>query len=528
MPTYLNRSNQLFLISACFFFLFSAPVFADAEEGSSKQVPSIHQKVQLYPTTKLVAQLISQTEALERQVNNLQHQVNRLQSKRSVRTSNVNSSNKSSHVANSNAQAQDRPTPLGKTSFIGGTPVVTSPYIGVVPSYDASDLLVNFPYVNEDLSLLKQQQRIYSYCSTCSIHPESPLLALSGKIEAQISRVSHTGTAYGESDHDVDLTGAEVDTAVLVNQWSTGYLAFVYDNSQGSSNRRVDNSRVLLDRGFLTIGNLNQLPFYFTLGQYYVPFGQYASAMISDPLTKVLGRVKARAFTLGFYKKFDKNNELNLSAFAFNGDTKSSANSKSHQFGLNADYQFTQNPWSLELGTSYISNIADSGGMQHNGLSSGNSFSGFAGSAASEILDPIPGVGLRTNLGVGSFHFIFAYVAAARSFPLSVLSFDQKPARPQAVHSELDYNFSAFNKPSLIGFAYDQSKDALALLIPKRQYTAIVSTSIWKDTIESLQFSHAVDYPTSDQANGNAGVVPIYGGTSSDINSIILQVGFYF
>ena len=72
-----------------------------------------------------------------------------------------------------------------------------------------------------------------------------------------------------------------------------------YENIPGTSPRRISNSRVFLDRGFIIIGNFNRSPIYGSLGQMYVPFGRYGSNMISLPLTYFIGKTKARAISVG-------------------------------------------------------------------------------------------------------------------------------------------------------------------------------------------------------------------------------------
>ena len=54
-------------------------------------------------------------------------------------------------------------SPSDHPIFIVGTPVISSPYIGINSEFNASDLIVNQPYVNEDLYLLQQQQQIFNY-----------------------------------------------------------------------------------------------------------------------------------------------------------------------------------------------------------------------------------------------------------------------------------------------------------------------------------------------------------------------------
>jgi hypothetical protein len=425
--------------------------------------------------------------------------------------------------------------------FIVGTPVISSPYIGINSEYNASDLVVNQPYVNEDLYLLQQRKQLWNYLHKENNYPQpsTPIVNLSGKVEAQVIHGDQFGNFQNGSATDIDLTGIELDTEVLVNKWITGLIAFVYDNSPPrNSLRRVDNSNVFLDRGFLTIGNLAEFPLYGTIGQFYVPFGQYSSAMISNPFTKILGRTKARAIELGFSKQFNAENNLNLAAFVFRGPSRTSLeNNGLHNYGANVDYTFTKPKWNLDLAASYIRNIADSLGMQRNGNSGDNNFNGFASSENTEVMNPVAGLDTRGTLGVGPVSLTAEYVMAASSFASSTLSFgtqtNLQAARPQAFHTEAAYKFNAWNKPSSIAIGYDHSKDALALLLPKKRYSATASTSIWKNTIESIEFRHDIDYNTTDFAGGpvSPAINPplnIIEGTGKSGNTVTFQIGLYF
>ena len=416
--------------------------------------------------------------------------------------------------------------------FIIGTPVVSSPYIGINSEFNASDLIVNQPYVNEDLYLLQQRKRIYNYLiENGHSFPATPVVNLSGKVESQIYHTSHFGTFQNNSATDIHLTGIELDTEILVNQWVTGLIAFVYDNTPPDmSPRRIDNSHVFLERGFLTIGNLAKFPLYATMGQFYVPFGQYSSSMISDPFTKILGRTKARALELAFSKQFNDENNLNLSTFAFRGPSRTSIdNNGLRNYGANAEYIFTKPKWNIDIAGSYIRSIADSIGMQHNNNDGTNNFEGFATNNNTEILNPVSGLDARGTLSIEAFSVTGEYVTASRSFSQTVLSFNGQGAKPSAFHVEADYKFNVLEKPSAVIIGYDQSKDALGLLIPKKRYIATVSASIWKYTIESLEFRHDIDYSATDVAQGQSGLGfnPI-NGTGKSGNTITLQVGLYF
>lgn len=198
-------------------------------------------------------------------------------------------------------------------------------------------------------------------------------------------------------------------------------------------------------------------------------------------------------------------------------------------YGLNAEYLLTKPHWNIDIAGSFIRNIADSIGMQHNGNSGPNNFEGFATSGNTEMLDPVSGLDARGTLSIQNFSITGEYVTASRSFSQTVLSFNGEGAKPSAIYAEAEYKFNVLEKPSAVIIGFDESKDALALLIPKKRYTATVSTSLWKDTIESLEFRHDIDYRETDSAYGQSslGFNPM-NGTGKSGNTVTLQVGLYF
>jgi len=470
--------------------------------------------------------LVRRTQVLESQLRHLKSQVTYLQRQQSRKTQVTKVTASSTEI--------DIVADPNRPVFIIGTPVISSPYIGINSEYNASDLVVNQPYINEDLYLLQQRRQLRNYLYKQNKFPEmnTPIVNLSGKIEAQIIHGNQFGNLR-RSMTDIDLTGIELDTEVLVNSWVTGLIAFMYDNGPPhTSPRRIDNSRLALERGFLTIGKLDRLPLYSTIGQFYVPFGQYSSAMISNAFTKTLGRTKARAIALGFSTQLNSENNLNLAAFVFRGPSKTSDGNRGlHNYGGNVSYTFSKQKWNLNLAASYIRNITDSVGMQHNGnIDASNGFSGFATNEQTEILNPVAGIDTRGTLSVEPVSLVVEYVTAASPFSVSTLSFgtqnNLRGAKPEAFHTELAYKFSAWKKPSGLAVSYDQSKDALALLIPKKRYSMTASTSIWKDTIESIEFRHDVDYSATDVSVGQR-LTPII-GTGQSANTVTFQIGLYF
>lgn len=416
-----------------------------------------------------------------------------------------------------------------------GVTVTTSPYLGLRSAFDASDLVVNLSTMNEDLRLLQQRQTLENQLCEAGVEPlyvDRPLLELSGAVEGQLVNQDSNGNSNTRTN--IDLTRAELDFLSYVSPVVTGMITMGYDNSplpgivnggqiQGAG-QRIANSRVFLKRGFLTIGDLNKLPFYFSLGQMYAPFGVYTSQLLDAPMTQVLGQTNNRIALIGFYDK-----GIYAEGYGFRGD----AGQPSHvnNGGLNLGYKYTGAHSGFNIGAGFIGNIADSNGMQNTGASL-PFFPGFGFTSETEELQHgVSGVDAHGQVDIGKLTLLGEYVTATRSFSPIDLSYNFSGAKPSAFHLEADYTAHMFCWPTVFSAAYDHSYEALGLNLPRSSYFAVITTSIWKDTIEAIEYRHDDNYPPSDFANGNNGLgyfaYPLR-SVGGGVNTITVQAGIYF
>lgn len=410
-------------------------------------------------------------------------------------------------------------------TYIAGTPVITAPYLGSRPAFDGSDYIVNISSINRDVRLMQQRRQLYdAFRSMGYPPPDTPIIALSGRAEP----IGTLGDSYLKNMRaDWDLGSAELDAAASLNEMVQAYISLAYDSSPSRfNNLRISNSSVGLGMGFINIGDLDQSPYYFTAGQLYVPFGRFSSSMVSAPLPMILGRTKARPFILGYKSQTDVGPFAAL--YAFKGDTRLGHSSVE---GINLGYNFKTPNTISELGISFISSIDNSGGMQLNGSAFPN-FGGFAALVnGSESVKQIPGVDVHGNLRFDRYILTAEWVGATQPFRRQDLSFDGRGAQPQAAQLEAAATFRAFDKPASFGVGYQWSKEALALRIPKHRISGVFSISIWKDTVESLEYRHDIDYNQYQYANGaapfgfvNANTL----GTGRSSDTLLAQIGVYF
>lgn len=276
--------------------------------------------------------------------------------------------------------------------------VTLSPYSEIKPIYSQYNLIVKLFDANADLQLLKQQQEIASYRIAHNIKASThPVVALSSSLEAQgISQRDYTGG--GKSD--VNLSHAELDAVSELVSWARAAIFAIYDDTSPTTGARATNSQLRVDAGFITFGNLDKTPWYATLGQIYVPFGQYYNYMVTDPWTKILARTKERAAVLGYSK-----NDWDAAVYGFKGDTYTGdRDNVVNNWGANLYYHTVWREVRLSLGMGYIYNLADSIGMMSNGDTTTGHFTGFK---SSKHLDhAVPAIGLRSLSGYGDYNFV--------------------------------------------------------------------------------------------------------------------------
>lgn len=413
--------------------------------------------------------------------------------------------------------------------------VSTGPYVGVPIQFAGSNLIVNSPSVNTDVQLLGIRKsivkRLNEMGAEITKEQAHSHLLLSGVVEAD------AGYLNSETDRDktsIDLSTVSLDAFFLgPSDWTLGFIELSYVASSpaedvfvSSNNYRVANSRVFVNKAFITIGNFSQSPFYGSAGQFYVPFGTYSSVMISEPLTKILTRTKARAVLLGFQQQDP--NAFYGSAYIFPGYSHTGSSGNINNGGLNLGYKFNRGFFTGNVGGGVIATITDSGGMQlGNNFAGGNSPT--TGVSLERISHRVPGYNLRALLSFGEHIDVIAeYVGAMTRFSASDMQYQGRGAKPYAFDTEGSYSFMIMdNKPSSVGIGYSRSRQALALGIPLNRYYAVFNTSLWRNTLQSLEFRRDQEYAESDTAV-NAGNVPAARENGLHDNAVTAQFDYYF
>jgi hypothetical protein len=522
------RINPVF--SAISIALLSITTAGVAQQGASSNISEEDAKLNA---------LMKKIDAQETNIKKLTAEVNVLKNKRSNAEKKSSSAEKKASQAiteSSAALVQSLKTKASQERLmdLGASPAITSPYLGIPSRWDASDLMVNEPTINEDVELLKRDAQMDKAVTDLGFPlPSNPVLELSGKVEAQ---AYETKPFSGNSQSNITVSAAEMDFVAHVSKWVNGLMDISYDNSAPSAyNGEINaeltsNSHVYVSQGFIVIGNLTQSPFYGTIGLRSLPYGHYSSYMISNPYTQNLFKIKNPAILLGYSPMIGQIGPY-AKVFAFKGDTSiGTASSKINNYGTDIGYLFDLKKISGNIGISAVANVADALGMQANGLTTENEFQGFGyapnQAVTSEVIQHrVPGLGANLEFSKGPYTFIAEGNMATTRFAPQDMTYNGHGAKPGAAHIEGVYNFEKAKYPTSFAIGYDHTWQALALASPQSRYIATLATSLFKDTIEDLEFKHEINYSANDTASGQSLSVILPGHSS---NTLTAQVGYYF
>jgi len=411
-------------------------------------------------------------------------------------------------------------------TYIAGTPIVASPYIGNRPAFDGSDYIINISSINRDVRMMQQRRYLYRAYERLGYDiPNVPILALSGKVQP----IGVLGDSYtGDSTRDLNLDSSELDVAAAVNDKIEAYLALAYDSSAPpNGGPRVTNSALRLRMGFINIGDLDESPYYFTAGQLFVPFGNFASAMASAPLVMIMGRTMSRPFILGYKSQADTGPFA--AAYLFESDTTLGDSGIS---GVNLGYIFKAAPLTGQLVTSYIASITNTAGMQYTGSAPYTTFGGFGSlTNGNEAIRKTPAWDINGYVRFNRYNLSAEWLTTTKRFREQDLSYNGKAAQPQAGLLEAGATFALWGKPSSLAAGYQWSREALALNLPEQRINAIFNISIWRDTIEGIEYRHDIDYKTGNFGNGaaptgttNANTI----ATGASADSVLISIAVYF
>jgi hypothetical protein len=296
----------------------------------------------------------------------------------------------------------------------------------------------------------------------------SDRLSISGVIEAEAGYedIDYDDPSQEDEDSsDITLATVELGIDADISKYVSGHVLFLWEED--------DTEPVDLDEGYITLDGADKLSLYANIGKLYVPFGYFGTHFISDPLTLELGETRESAVHAGWGNEF-----FDIGVSVFNGDVDE-ADSDNHieSYVVNAALSLPENVLpglNMSLGGSYISNIADSDGLE--------------GEVSGDLKDYVPGLGAFLSLAYLECIFLEAeYVGALDEFEAGELGFDAgQQMEPRT------WNFELACTPAerwTVAAKYEGGDD-LGDFLPETQYGAAVSYSLFENTALAVEYLH--------------------------------------
>jgi hypothetical protein len=280
------------------------------------------------------------------------------------------------------------------------------------------------------------------------------------------------GTSEDESD--LALTTVELTAEAEVNEWVSVEATLLYEDPTFDN----DESSVDLDAAILTIGNTVVYPLYFSAGALYVPFGALLThfpddPLVDQPLTLLLGETREKAVLLGL-----EHDGFSLAGYLFNGDVDEvGEENKIDSYGFDVNYSFEDEAgFDILVGASYISNIADSDGLEDVGT----------------VQDYIDGFDAYLHIGYASFFLDAEYMTALDEFnpaEISTGAGGADGAQPAVWNVEFGHNFD-WGKGLEVALKYAGSDESDALGFPEERYGICFNKVIFDSVTASLAYLH--------------------------------------
>lgn len=324
-------------------------------------------------------------------------------------------------------------------------------------------------------------------------------VTISGLVEAEYSAV----TNYDNTEESgFALATVELGIDAKLNDYVDGHILALHEDG--------DTEPWEIDEGTITLHAKDNL-YFLTAGRMYVPFGNFDSNMVSDPLTLELGETRESAVQIGVQFA-----GLNVSVFSFNGETIEAAdaavgNDKSDQHGYAVSYAFEKDKFSLNVSASYIKSIAESDGI----------FGNLIGANPEQFMDYVAGNSAFLAVSFSLVTVIAEKVTAKDEFDVSNLDWNGVGAQPETSNVEVAVTFPVVGKDVTVAVGQQKTTEALALGLPEKRSLAAVSVSLFENTSLSIERLTDTDYAITD-------VTTSFTGTGDKARATTVQLAVEF
>jgi hypothetical protein len=313
------------------------------------------------------------------------------------------------------------------------------------------------------------------------------LSRLPGKVEL-------SGLVEVEAFTAEDFAGAETGDITLATvalhldaapaDWTQAHIVLLYEEGE-------EDDHVTIDEAFLTLGKPGAYPASLSAGRMYLPFGSYATNMISDTLPLEIGEINDTALLAAY-----ESGGLQGSLYAFRGDLRQRGEDETiDTWGAGLHY-VREGDFSWDLGLGWLNNIGDTDGL-------GDYLEENTG--ANEMDDQVAGLAAHALLGYGPVDFTVEYVRALDRFKAAEISFAGAGAEPEAWSFELGLTCELLARQTIFSVGWQGTAEAVDLGLPQSRYLAGVRMYLLENVSLALEYLHDEDYGISAGGTGDDG-----------------------
>lgn len=242
-----------------------------------------------------------------------------------------------------------------------------------------------------------------------------------------------------------------------------------------------------IDEAYLRYQFGDSKQFRIVAGTAYLPFGQFETSLISDPLTLTVGKTRSLALALT-----SENGQWLTSIFAL-PDSDAAGAGDTMAGGAGVRYQRGEDWHGYAFGFSAISNIIAADGVA--------SALGNPGANAK----PVPALAIDAEFGTGKYRVLLESVMTTDRFAVGDLGYVGVGAQPSAWRIELARRYQAWRVPLIATASWQQSREAVALDLPETRLAAGFAAELSGSAILAIEWARDAAYPTSVGGSGDIG-----------------------
>lgn len=346
--------------------------------------------------------------------------------------------------------------------FTGGL-LLASPAMGL--DIDSSSAIENLRTRLDRLEIGAAEEDRFSIFSAHKALTFSGVLELEGYFKSAEDQPDESGLA---------VTTAQLGIEAVVDEQIHAHLVFLHEEGESQS-LEMDEANIVLSRQENSGATQRLIG-----GKSYLPFGNYSSTMVSDPLTLELGEMNKTALTIG-----RETEQLHIQLAGFNGDQDISGDNDTID-NLVFSLSITPAP-SLTIGASYTCDLTESGQE-------------LLANATTAYTENIKAASAFISATIGQFTLDAEYVGAITEFAQTMVDDPATEAltgrKPAAFFVELSYTPA---KTWFVAGRYEQAKDFQNDL---QRYGLVTTYGLAENTSLSVEYLYSDDdQPQADTAH---------------------------